>query len=171
MRQFKAYLKPAKHFPSVLIAFSDGFLTFEIEGAESVAARAEGEWHGKAYVPANYLAALHSVPPIEDPVTLSYDHGKLHIASLAIGCQWDLLSAPLLRRSENPDTVELLALERTLTRPEILGTPLGMKISQAKRLAGSAVTRAAKALAPFGIQRTQVEALLERQIQSRLRRG
>ena len=44
--------------PTVIIAFTGGFITLDIEDGESVAAHAEGEWHGRARVPANVLAAI-----------------------------------------------------------------------------------------------------------------
>jgi hypothetical protein len=169
LHTFRRYSKPSRSMPSVLIAFAEGYVTFEIEGGESSAAHAEGEWHGKAHVPANVLAAIHAVPPAEDPVTLSYSGGKLCIGSLAVGCRWELLSAPLLRRSQQPDVIELLALERTLTRPEILGTDLGKKISQAKRVAGTAITKSANLLEPYGVTRAEIEALLEKRIAQKMR--
>ncbi len=170
MRRFQGYAR-SKRSLEVLIAFNDGFLSFEVEDGEVVAVRAEGTWHGHAWIPAYYLAAFHASAPTEDPIEIRYQDGKVRISTLSIGCRWETVSAPLIRRAESPDTLELLALERTVTRAEVLGTPIGKKMTQAKRLASGAITRAAQTLAPFGITRDEIAAIVERQIQARIKRG
>ena len=67
--------------------------------------------------------------------------------------------------------LELLALDRTLFRSEVHGTSLGKQSAQAKRTAIGAVTRAAKSLGPFGISRTEIETMVERQIAARVKKG
>jgi len=170
MRFFKGYEK-SKRPTMAMIAFSNGYLSFEVEGAEVVAIGAEGNWQGHASIPAYCLALLHAAPPTENPVELRYENGKMRISTMSIGCHWEPVSAELIRRSESPDTLELLALDRTISRSEVHGTPLGRKIAQAKRVASTAITRAAKSLEPFGIVRVEIAAMVERQIAARIKKG
>jgi hypothetical protein len=159
--------RPAK----LLIAFQNGFASFEVEGQDAIAVRAEGEWHGHAHVPAFYFAAFHKAPPIEDPVIILYRDGKLHVSTLTLGCDWETVSAKVIQASEAPGVLDLLALERTVSRAEVHGTSLGKRISQAKRTATAAVTRAASSLEQFGIAREEIERLVEQRIQERIARG
>ena len=153
------------------IAFRDGYASFEAESGEVVAVHADGTWDGMARIPAYYLAVLYETPPREDPVVIRYEDGKLSISTLSVGCQWELVSAKTLKASESPSVLDLLALDRTVSRAEVHGTSLGKKIAQAKRVAGAAVTRAATSLAHFGIKREEVEAMVEQRIRDRIARG
>lgn len=162
----KGRKKPALS-PEALIAFSDGFLSFEV-GELVVAVRAEGEWHGRASISAQLLGVLALAPPIEDPVAIIFDGDRLQISTVTMRCDWDQDGAHLIQRVENPDIIDLLALDRTVPRSEFHGTDLGKRITQAKRAAGGAVTRAAKLLAKLGITEAELWDMVEIQVKERM---
>lgn len=166
MKRFRAYRR-MKHPPSALFAFSNEMLSVEV-GEDLAVVRAEGEWHGHAWISAHYLGVLHLAPPKEDPVVIRYADGKLRISTLILGCEWETVSAQMIERVSDPDLIDLLALDRTVSRSEIHGTDLGKRISQARRTVGGSVTRAAKLLEKVGISEDELWALVEDRIQARI---
>ncbi len=166
MKRFRSYQR-GKYPPRALIAFSDGMLRFEADGNVAVVP-AEGEWHGHVYISARFLGALSKIPPNTDPVILRHDNGKLQIATLTFGCDWQLESAPVIKRAANPNLIDFLALERTLSRAEVLGTDLGKRINQAKSKAASAVEKSAMLLAELDITDADLWHLVETQIKARM---
>src|SRR4051812_44664293 len=80
-KRFRAY-KILKRPVRALLAFRNGYASFEVDEGEVVAVHAEGEWHGTARIPVFYLGALHKAPPSEDPVVIRYADGKLRISTL-----------------------------------------------------------------------------------------
>jgi hypothetical protein len=169
MRRFRAYRR-LKKVPDALLAFNNGMLSFEA-GEDVAVVHADGEWHGRAWVNAYYLGLLHKVAPREDPVVISYADGKLHISTLSLGCEWEVVSARMIARVENPSVLDLLAMDRTVPRAEIHGTDLGKRIAQAKSTAGNSVTRAAKLLEKVGISADDLWAMVEAQIKARMSPG
>ena len=176
MGRFKEYrrIEPTRkgrrrqdYIPNALLAFSDGFLSFEA-GDLVAAVRADGEWHGRAWFSARFLGVLGAVPPAEDPVCVRYVDGKLHISTLIIGCDWDQDGARLVERAENPGPLDLLAMDRTVSRAEVHGTDLGKRITAAKRRVGGAITRASKLLADLEITKDELWEMVEARIQTRL---
>jgi hypothetical protein len=176
MGRFKEYrrIEPTRkgrsrqdYVPHALVAFSGGFLSFEA-GDLVAAVRADGEWHGRASFSARFLGVLGAVPPAEDPVCIRYADGKLHICTLVIGCDWDQDGARLVERAENPGPLDLLAMDRTVSRSEIHGTDLGKRITAAKRRVSGAITRASKLLADLEITSDELWTMVEDRIQARL---
>lgn len=157
----------AKRAPQALLAFNGGMLSFEAGGNVAVV-HADGEWHVRVWTSAHFLGIFHEVPPREDPVVISCAEGKLHISTLTLGCHWEYVSAPMLNRSENPDMIDLLAMDRTVDRSEFHGTDLGKRITQAKRAASIAVTRSAKSLAKLGITEAELWEMVEIQVRKRM---
>lgn len=169
-RRFRDH-KVKKRPERAVIAFRDGYASFETESGEVVAVHADGTWDGMATIPAYYLAVLYETPPREDPVIIRYEDGKLSVSTLSVGCKWESVGAKGIKAAESPSVLDLLALDRTVSRAEVHGTSLGKKISQAKRIASAAVTRAATSLAHFGIAREEIETMVEQRIRDRIARG
>ena len=167
MKLFKSYDR-GKRAPEALIAHSNGMLSFEALG-EAAVVRAEGEWHGRAEVSARILALLARVPPSENPLVIRYRDGKLQIGTVVVGCRWTDEGAEIVERLENPGLIDLLALDRTISRAEVHGTKVGKQISQAKHIAGSSVTRAGKLLEKLEITVEDLWMMVEQRIQARIR--
>ncbi len=174
--RFKEYgrIKPSRKgrkklalSPEALIAFNGGFLSFEV-GELVAAVRAEGEWHGRASISAQMLGVLALAPPIEDPVAIAYDGDRLKISTVTMHCNWEQDGAHLIQRVENPGPLDLLALDRTVSRAEIHGTDLGKRITQAKRTVEGSVTKAAKLLTNLGITENDLWDLIEIQVKARI---
>lgn len=162
--------KTAAPSPDALIAFSGGFLSFEAEDLVA-AVRAEGEWHGRATISVRMLGILALTPPLEDPVPLVYDGGRLRISTVTMRCDWDQDGARLVQRAENPGPLDLLAMDRTVSRAEVHGSDLGKRITAAKRKVGNAVTRAANLLADLEITEEDLREMLEARVRARLKDG
>ena len=166
MRMFRRYRK-AKNPPEAMFAFESGMLSIEA-GGEVAVVHAEGEWHVRAWISSYYLGVFHEVPPRENPVVLRCVEGQLHISTLNIGCRSESLSAPMIKRAENPDIIDLLALDRTVPRHEFHGTDLGKRIAQAKRTASGTITRSSKMLAKLGITEDDLWEMVESQVKERM---
>lgn len=138
--------KRAKLGP-VLLSFDGGFLMVE-SGGIAKAMHAEGQWHGRATFSPEILRALAMIPPAQDPIPISYADGHLLIGNMTVVCQWESLSMATVKDLVNPGLVDLLALARTMPRPEILGTPLGKTVRSAGQsaISGEKLARIAAAL-------------------------
>ena len=96
-------------------------------------------------------------------------HNAAYVASrAAIGKNWDQDGAKLVERVEKPGSLDLLAMDRTVSRAEIHGTDLGKRITSAKRRVAGAVTRASKLLADLEITKEVLWDMVEARIQARL---
>lgn len=152
----------------VLMAFEGGFLSFE-SGDVRVVMRADGEWQGRATFSPDLLRALATVPPDSDPIPIAYAEKRILIGGMTIPCQWSMPRQELAREIENPGLVDLLALNRTLTRAEIHGSDLGKRIKSAVGQADRAIKNAAARLVELDISEADIRALLEAKIRLRMR--
>ena len=150
-----------------LFALDNGFLTIE-SGDVTTAMHAAGEWHGRATCAPNILRALAAVPPTHDPVPISYADDHLLIGSLTIPCQWRLVSEKFIGDINYPGLLDLLALERTISRPEYLGSELGKRIRSARNSVETRIAKAALHLADLEISESEIQALVEARILTRL---
>lgn len=170
LKEFKLAMKPfaakrRKLGPSML-AFEGGYLSIESGGTAAVM-HATGEWHGQAIFSPDFLRAVATYPPAQDPITISYAEGHLLISSMTIPCQWHSLSKQLIHELSNPNLVDLLALERTITRAEYLGTDLGSKIRSAKEKMARRIKNAAAQLIELEVSEEEICALVEARIAKR----
>lgn len=85
----------------VLMAFENGFLSFESGGVAGVM-HAEGDWQGRATFSPEILRALATVPPDADPIPIAYADGHILIGGMTILCQWSLPSRSLPTKSRTP---------------------------------------------------------------------
>lgn len=149
-----------------LFAFEGGFLSIE-SGEITAVMRATGKWHGRATIPAQALRAIATVPPNQNPLTLRYADGRLHVATVVISCEWEPLGANMMRRLADPGLLDLLAMGRTLSRAEVHGSPLGKRVQQAQQDAEKCIQKAAKALADLNVTEHELRALVEARITDR----
>ena len=150
-----------------LLAFENGFLSIE-SGDVTAVMRATGEWHGRATIPPNTLRAIATVPPSQNPLTISYADGHLLIASMTISCEWHPVSEKLIQKLETPSLFDLLVMERTLPRSEMRSTALGIQIADAVQQAGKRIRKAATQLTELGVTEDEILALVDVKIRSRL---
>lgn len=152
-----------------LLAFQDGFLSIE-SGEFTAVMHATGEWNGRATFSPEALRAIATVPPNNDPLPITYADGHLLIGSITIACQWRLISEPLIHDLNNPTLMDLLALERTMPRSEVKGTPLGRQMTGAAREANRRIQKACAQLAELEITEDEIRELIEARISARLGR-
>ena len=105
-----------------LLAFEGGFLSIE-SGEATAVMHAKGEWHGRAKFSPQSLRAIATVPPNQDPLTISYADGHLLIGNMTIACEWQTVGEALIHNLKNPSLFDLLIMERTLPRSEFIVAP------------------------------------------------
>ena len=151
----------------VLLSFENGFLFIE-SGDITKVTRADGEWHGRATFSPEILRALATVPPSQDPIPISYADGHLLIGSMTVMCDWTRVSKPLVQDLVNLGLVDMLALARTMSRHEIIGTPLGRKTRGAVEKAERRIKNAARQLADLEVTEAEIRNFVEARIAMRL---
>ena len=150
-----------------LLAFEGGFLSIE-SGEATAVMRAEGEWHGRAMFGASVLRALAELPPKEDRVEIRVDDDKIHFGTLSVNCEWQTTSQSFIRGLIQPSLLDLLVLDRTMSRAEVAATPLGQDIQCAQAQLERKIKNAAKHLAELEISEDLIRELVEERIGSRL---
>lgn len=153
---------------TVLLAFEGGFLSIE-SGNVTAVMRASGEWHGRATFSPEILRAIATVPPANDPLPISYADGHLLIGNLTIACQWHTVSQALIDDIENPSLMDLLALGRIIPRAEMKGSARGHQILNAVQQAEQRIHKVATQLADLEVTESDIRALVETKITSRLK--
>jgi hypothetical protein len=154
----------------VLMVFEGGFLSFE-SGDRTAVMRAEGEWHGRAIFRAEILRAIAAVPPSMNPIPISYAESRLLIGGMTIKCDWTLAGHTFIQELEQPSLMDLIVMERVIHRAELGSSERGKQIRAATRLLDRRVIKSAEFLSDFGVTESEIRALVERKIQSRLSQG
>ncbi len=167
-RATKVFTRKRLVLGPVLMAFEGGFLSFE-SGDVTVVMHADGEWQGRAWFSPQVLRAVATVPPDADPIPIAYAEGFILIGGITIPCEWRLSREELAHQIENPCLLDLLALNRTLTRAEIRGTELGKRIRSATEKADRRIRNAVAQLAELEISEREIRGLVEARIALRLR--
>ena len=166
-RGTKIFQRKRLKLGQVLLAYENEFLSIESGGVTSVF-NASGEWHGRAVFSPNILHALAMVPPLQDPVQISYDEGHLFVGNMKIICQWNTVSQAFIEDLANPSLIDLLALKETVPRSEIGGTSLGKQIRSAHEKAERRIMNAAKQLQDLEITEAEIRSLVDARIATRL---
>jgi hypothetical protein len=169
-RGTKVFQRKRMKFGPVLLAFENEFLSIE-SGEVTAVMNATGEWHGRAIFSPNILHAIAMVPPLCDPVQISYDDGHLFVGGMKIVCQWHTVSQAFIEDLENPSLIDLLALRETVPRSEIGGTSMGKQIRNAHEMAERRITNAAKQLQDLEITEAEIRSLVDIRIATRLQAG
>jgi hypothetical protein len=150
-----------------LLAYENGLLTIE-SGEVTAVMRAKGEWHGRATFSPQIMRALAVVPPTQSPVVITYVKDHLLLAGMKIICKWHSVSRAFINKLENPGILDLLAMERSLPRIEILRAPIGKKIKKALQLSEQRIMRAAVQLEELEVTEAELRDLVEIRIKRRL---
>ena len=167
-RATKVFQRKRLKLGTVLLAYEGGFLSIE-SGEVTTVMNATGEWQGRAMFSPEILRALAQVPPLYDPVQISYEHGHLFVGSMKIICQWNMTSQAFIDDLANPSLIDLLALKETIPRSEIGGTSLGRQIRSTHEKAERRIKNAAKQLQDLEISEVDIRSLVEARIAARLR--
>lgn len=163
-------LRSASRKDHALLAFEGGYLSIEVED-RACAMHATGEWHGRARFSANVVRALAESPPAEDPIMISFRDGSLRISTMMIACRWETVSKAFIRDVTAPDYLDLVAMDRSLSRAEIRGTGLNRKIATAKSVLAGRVAKAAKLLEIADITEGDLWNLVEQNVRLREAKG
>ena len=151
----------------VLLAYEAGLLTIE-SGEVTAVMRAKGEWHGRATFSPQIMRALAIVPPVQNPIVITYAKEHLLLGGMKIICKWNSLSRAFIHDLQNPSILDLLAMDRSLPRIEIRRTPLGRKIQKAIQLFEQRIMSAAVQLEELEVTEAELRDLVELRIKRRL---
>ena len=169
-RGTKVFQRKRLKFGPVLLAYENEFLSIE-SGEATAVMNATGEWHGRAIFSPEILRALAMVPPLQDPVQISYDGTHLLIGNMKVNCQWYSVSQTFIENLENPSIIDLLAMSISLPRHEVKGSELGKTIRSAHEKAERRIANAAKQLQDLEITEAEIRSLVEARIAARLQTG
>lgn len=158
--------KKRVQIPAV-ISFNDGFMSIDCNEKVAVM-RAVGEWSGKAHFSASIVHAIALVPPNNDPMTVSYNEGKLTIGSISVTCEWMPVSYHLIDMLVNPTLIDIFAMWRTSPSSELHKKDIDKKIISAKEKMLNATASAAKRLENFEITQVDLLNLIEEKIKTRI---
>jgi hypothetical protein len=151
----------------VLLAYENGILTIE-SGEVTAVMRAKGEWHGRATFSPQIMRALAVVPPTQSPIVITYVKDHLLIAGMKIICKWHSVSRAFIHNLENPGILDLLAMERSLPRIEIMRAPIGKEIRKAIKLSEQRIMRAAIQLEDLEVTEADIRDIVKLRINRRL---
>lgn len=168
LAEFRSATKPfsekRRQLGKVLLAYEGGFLSIE-SGEVTVVMNAEGDWCGRAQFGPEILRALATVPPLQDPVTISYADGHLLVGGMTIPCKWQDVGTAPDGSPVGASLMELLVLDRSMPRVEATGSSrTAVKVRQAKQTAERRIRSAAKQLKELGVEEDEVRALVEAKI-------
>lgn len=170
--EFRQAIKPfsarRRVLTEVLLAFEDGFLSIE-SGELKVVMRAVGTWQGRAHFSPEILRALATVPPSQNPITLSYAQDHLLIGGMTIPCRWSASLDDSIDEAINPGILDFLAMELTAARSCVKATGLGAKIRAAKQKAERRIKKAAREL-DLGISEREIRMWVEAKVRERIDR-
>lgn len=169
-RGTKIFQRKRLRLGHVLLAYESGFLSIE-SGEVTTVLNAVGEWQGRAIFSPNILQALAMVPPLQDPVQISYDGEHLLIGSMKIICQWYTVSQTFIENLTAPSMIDLMALGQAMPRSEVRGTDLGKQVTSAYQKAERRIMNAAKQLQDLEITEAEIRSLVNARIASRLQAG
>ena len=167
IRATKVFQRKRLKLGPVLLAYENEFLSIE-SGEVTTVMNATGEWHGRAMFSPEILRALAMVPPLHNPIQISYADGHLLVGGMKIMCQWNTVSQAFIHDIVSPSLIDLLALKETVPRSEIGGTGLGKKIRSAHEKAERRILNAAKQLQDLEITEAEIRSLVDVRIAARL---
>ena len=163
----KIFTKGGALKADALMCCEGGFLSIEV-GERTAVMHAEGEWHGCATFRPGIIQALAYVPPTMNPVPISCAESQLLIGSMTIPCVWELRGQSMIRELENPSLLDLVVLERFVSRSELNATERGKQIASAVRMLAKRIALASKALEDFGVSEEEIRELANRKIDERI---
>lgn len=163
----KAFARKRAKLDRALLAYDGTFLSIE-SGEIAAVMRSTGEWHGQATFSPSILRALATVPPAQDPITISYADGHLLIGSMTIACDWRRECQSMIEDIENPRLLDLVAMEQTMSRGELAGTELYERIRSAKQKVEQHLKKALAQLEELEITESELRALVEFRLSKRL---
>lgn len=162
LRRFKRVVA-RKNVGEVVLAFSDGTLSLRVGGAE-LRLPASGRWPGEARASAAWMAQLARVPPTKDPVVIQVKSGRLQVAMLSVSCHWQRIDSATLELPLNATLIDTLRLALQHEPAILERSGLARPVLDAGQAADRCIDRAMVHLAPLGIARQDVEALVARTI-------
>jgi hypothetical protein len=151
--------KPKKTMEAVL-SFEKGNFVVYVNGV-SIEASAEGEFPGMIRIPAVQAITLAKVLPPEDPLTVSHDEERLFIGTFSMRCLWHNVEPHPIQLPIDPSLPILLGLRLKYTHEQIFQSGYSNPLDEAEHKRKLLITKAANALEPLGVERAEVEKLVD----------
>ncbi len=163
----KVFAKKRLKMGTVLLAYENGFLSIE-SGEVTAVMHATGEWHGRAIFSPGIMRSLAMVPPAQNPIVITYAEDHLMLGSMKVTCLWNSVSESFIHELQNPDILDLLAME-LIPGAEMRGTSLGGKIRNARQRFERRIKNAAAQLVELEVTEAELRNLVEARIKLRLK--
>ncbi|WP_460728905.1 hypothetical protein [Lysobacter rhizosphaerae] len=147
-----------------LVSYADGQLCIRLGGAE-MKVPALGHWPGEARVDSIWLRTFARVPPLQNPLIVQVEEGRLRIARSSVPCHWQ---RPGEARVEAPLGLEpraLIRLAHAHSHEELEKSGIAAAVVGARKELDKRIDAAAKQLAPFGVSPADVRLLVITKLQ------
>lgn len=154
--------KPKKTMEAVL-SFDGGDFVVFVNGV-SINASASGSFPGLVRIPATKFINLSQFLPAEDPLPIGHDGERLYIGTLSIPCTWHNVQGHAVQLPIDASLPLLLGLRLKYSDQEIFQSGYSNLLGEAEYKAKLLITKAANVLEPLGIERADVETLVDQSV-------
>lgn len=159
LQRMSKILGRRKNVGEALLIYDVGRLLIRVGGAE-FAVPATGEWRGEARVSASLLRALAKVPPVQDPIIVQVNAGRLRIAGTSMTCHWQKPNTATVEVPLDLDLRGRLRLAFEHSDEQLQQAGVAPLVADARGEMEKCIADAAKALAPLGISPVDVRTLV-----------
>lgn len=159
LNRLRKAAKPKKNMEAVL-SFEKGNFTVFINGV-SIDASATGEFPGLVRIDASKAVSLAKVLPPDDPLTIAHDEERLYIGTFSLRCTWHNVQAHPVQLPIDASLPLLLGLRLKFSNQEIFQSGYSNPVGEAEHKAKMLISKAANALEPLGVKRSDVEKLVD----------
>ena len=135
-------------------------------GSVRVSLPAQGQWQGVARTSWSVTRSVIAVPPSNDPIPISYAENTLMIGNMSIHCSWLPRDQPSLEEIDKPSLLDLIALDRLLSREEAQLRGIAAWLGRARVQYRQRLAAAVKQLEPLGVSETELRLLVESKIEA-----
>ena len=146
-----------------------GQLRFEHDGFELIVSGpgashcidATGIWQGSVRTDAGMMNALARRLPVEDPLTLRANDGRLIVGSLSVSAELLDIAPAAVDLPIGADAVAVLSAVEKYGEVRVRGVTGAATIESARRELGRQLDIAVRALAPYGVTQVDLERLTD----------
>lgn len=153
------FAKTREH-DEAIVTYDDGFLVIELPGTV-VEIAAQGAWGAPVRVPLKELASLSKGSKMKGQVRVFVADGRFHLGGWSVFCLVKReggagrLSLPL-----DPEDSLVLYAKIVATKEEIVESGLAHAVQLAEARCAAATGSAVALLAPYGVTRAELEAIV-----------
>ena len=153
----------ARQKDEAIIGFTNNHLSIELQGGR-VEVPAKGHWSGRARVAARSLIPIATFPPDPDPLPIRFEDDRFYIAGWSVNATWHEANEQPLEIPDDADCIEVLALRQRYSELELEAAGVLKHVRSAEQFAKTQIAQAVTLLEPVGIQKEDIDRLIEEKI-------